>query len=353
MAAFRRRGHEVLVLGPSNGNNSTSSFAAWLFGRLRTAAPGLGVECLELMYNLVAYSRLRKACRRWQPDVLYERYNLFTLAGVWTRRKLDLPYLLEVNAPLAEERARFGTLRLKNLARWSERSTWSGSDFVLPVTRVLADHITAAGVAREKVEVIPNGVNRSRFLGLPALKAAKRSLGLEGRLVLGFVGHVRDWHGLDKAIDFVGKFGDELDLHLVLAGDGPALPELRNRADSLGAAPRISFLGLVPKEKVPAVIAAFDVALQPAVVPYACPLKVLEYMAAGRAIVAPSQPNIREILSHNENACLFDPNIVGHFDNSVLQLCKDRGLRDRVGQAARNTIEQMGLTWDDHVAKIE
>ena len=78
-------------------------------------------------------------------------------------------------------------------------------------------------------------------------------------------------------------------------------------AAELGLANRVCFTGLATREEIPRLVAGFDIALQPASVPYASPLKLFEYMAAGQAIIAPNQPNIREVLEQGRTALLFDP----------------------------------------------
>ena len=149
-----------------------------------------------------------------------ERYNLYFPSGIWARRRFRVPLLLEVNAPLLEERRRFGGIALPRLARWSERFAWREADFVLPVTEVLAGRVAAAGVPRERIRVIPNGINEHAFAHLPDRESAKRQLGLAGRFVLGFVGFMRDWHGLDRVLRFM-KDHPRSDLHALLVGDGP------------------------------------------------------------------------------------------------------------------------------------
>jgi hypothetical protein len=84
---------------------------------LRQALPKALYELLELAYSLLAYRRLSKAAKDFQPDVIYERYNLYLLAGVLLKRRLGIPLLLEVNAPLVFERSQHsGGLALPGLA---------------------------------------------------------------------------------------------------------------------------------------------------------------------------------------------------------------------------------------------
>ena len=227
-------------------------------------------------------ARLASAVLAFRPDVIYERYNLYFPSGIWARRRFRVPLLLEVNAPLYEERRRYGGIALPRLAQWSERHAWRGADLVLPVTEVLAGHVESAGVPRERIHVIPNGINETSFAGLPDREAAKRSLGLAGRFVLGFVGFMREWHGLDRVLRFM-KQQTRGDLHALFVGDGPDRARLERIAAELGLSSRLTITGVVERNAVPAAIAAFDVALQPAVVEYASPLKLFEYLFVGTA----------------------------------------------------------------------
>ena len=215
-----------------------------------------------------------------------------------------MPLLLEVNAPLAEERARFGGLRLRRLARWSENFVWRRAGRVLPVTEVLAGASAAAGVPRDRIDGDPERHRARAISGTGGRRATRDS----EPLVLGFVGFVREWHGLDAVVRGIAG--------LARAGrpcrcwwwaTGPARPGLEELAAELGIADRVRFTGLAAREAVPALIASFDIALQPASVPYASPLKVFEYMAAGRAIVAPDQPNLREVLEDGRTGAAVRP----------------------------------------------
>ena len=107
-----------------------------------------------------------------------------------------------------------------------------------------------------------------------------------------------------------------------------------------------------PHDLINGLIARFDIALQPAAVAYASPLKVFEYMAAGRAIVAPDQPNLREALEHERTALLFDPARPGAFWAAVERLAQDAGLRARLGAAARREVEERDLTWAGNARRV-
>ncbi|HCY63348.1 MAG TPA: glycosyltransferase WbuB [Oxalobacteraceae bacterium] len=343
--ALREQGHEVIIVAPPSGESEAFGSDAGLVAWLKRHLPQWFYELMELAYSLVAYRRLDKAVKQHRPDCLYERYNLFLPAGIWLKRKHKLPMLLEVNAPIFEERARYDGLSLKRLARWSQGYAWRNADYVLPVTQVLADIVADYGVERERIVVIPNGINEKRFAQAPDTETAKAALGLQGKLVLGFTGFVRDWHGLDKVIDLIANDPPESSRYLMVVGDGPARAALEQQAKDLNISHRVNFTGIVGRDDVARYVAAFDIALQPAVVAYASPLKLFEYLALGKAIVGPAQPNLMEILMDGHNAVLFDPEHSHGLPQAISRLCSDADLRVKLGENARTTISEKYLTW--------
>ncbi|MBR0651039.1 glycosyltransferase family 4 protein [Roseomonas terrae] len=346
VAALREAGHEVLVVGPGLYDSAALGGESRLVPLLRRWLPGFAVELLELAYSLPAYLRLRRAASAFRPDVIYERANLFFLSGAWLAQRGGLPLLLEVNAPLAEERARHGRLRLGRLARATERYVWRAADRVLPVTEVLAARIADAGVPRARITVVPNGIHLDAFPDSGDAPAGPTVV------TLGFVGFVRDWHGLDRILHLMAEPAAGPRLDLVVVGEGPARAGLERLAAQLGIAHRLRFTGLVEREEVPRLVAGFDIALQPAAVEYASPLKVFEYMAAGRAIIAPDQPNLREVLEDGRTALLVPPGDADALRAALHRLVADAALRRRLGAAARAEILRRDLTWAGNARRV-
>lgn len=350
--ALRALGHDVVVVGPTAMRNKDFGADSGFVGDLKRILPASFYELLELGYGLIAFFRLWLVYRRERPDVLYERYNLFLLAGAWLRRLVGIPMLLEVNAPLVAERSQFSGLANKRLAQWAERSAWRAADYVLPVTKVLAEFVERAGVDPKHIVVIQNGV-APEFLHGPADGASvRRRLGLEGCIVLGFTGFIREWHGLERVIDFIAENELAHNLRALFVGNGPTVSDLQRRAATRRVEDRVRFAGLVPRAEITNYIAAFDIAMQPHVVPYASPLKLFEYMALGRAIVAPATRNICEVLTDGENALLFDPANQAAFATALKRLCDDDTLRQNLGRAARAALERDGFTWADNATRI-
>ncbi|MEM9421188.1 MAG: glycosyltransferase family 4 protein [Pseudomonadota bacterium] len=356
--AMHGLGHELLICGPEGvhgfGQRSSTmtdaGFDTSVRRRTTPTMPPAAKELAELSYNGWAAQRLLRAAVRFKPDIIYERYNLFFHAGAWVARAMNLPRLLEVNAPLAVERAQHGSLTLKGMARWSEGRLWRHADAVLPVSKVLGEHLISAGVAPDRVHIVPNGVDEDVLTPVHA-HPIRAQYGLTDHLVLGFVGFVREWHGVDRVLHWMAT-DDGYAARLLIVGDGPAVPGLKVLANRLGVADRLVITGVVERSAVPGHIAAFDIALQPAATDYASPLKLQEYMAQSRSILAPRQANIMEALTHDKTAWLFHPEADDQFAMGLSYLAQNAEVRDRLGAAARTYLLERDLTWTANARRV-
>ena len=256
--------------------------------------------------------------------------------------------MLEVNSPLFEERDKYGGIALKRFARWTEYYAWRNADTVLPVTHVLANYIKKAGVPDSKIEVIPNGVELSRFN--PAL-FNERKPELEGKCVVGFVGFCREWHHLDKVMRSLASQQRD-DIIFLLVGDGPVLEELKQLAIELKFEKQFISTGLVKRENLPYWLSQIDIALQPAVTPWASPLKMIEYLAMGKAILADDSPNIKELLTHNQDALLFPSGDINAMTESLIQMVDNPVLVQTLSANAKALIFDKGLEWRNNAQRI-
>jgi glycosyltransferase involved in cell wall biosynthesis len=352
IAALQRQGHQTILVGPASFRTTQFGGSNQLVDRIKRLTPGALYELLEVAYSVAAFVRLRSAVRTHRPDIIYERFSLFFFAGIWMRRWSGLPLLLEVNAPLYEERAENDGLRLRRLGRWAQRILWNRVDHVLPVTGVLARTVAEYGVPRSRISVVPNGVDPARFSAVLNTGAAKAALALPPRLVLGFTGFIRGWNAVHRVIDFVALHRGRFDLHILVVGDGPARDSLSQYAQAKNVSDRITITGIVARDDVARHVAAFDIAVLPGVTPYSSPLKLFEYLRLGRAIVAPDSENIREILTNGQDALLFGTARAGALEAALERLCADASLRVRLGNAARQTITARSLTWDRNAERV-
>jgi glycosyltransferase involved in cell wall biosynthesis len=199
--------------------------------------------------------------------------------------------------------------------------------------------------------VTRNGVDLEKFLPTNS-ELAKTSLGLPSGPVLGFVGYVREWHGLDRIVSMMAERPTLSKTILLIVGDGPARPELLRLAKKLGISDRLHFTGIAKHEALPQIISAFDIALQPEVTAYASPLKLFEYMALGRAIVAPARSNILEILENGVDGLLYSPGDNRALADALERLISDPELRARLGAAAARKIVEFDMTWRGNARRV-
>ncbi|HEB53081.1 MAG TPA: glycosyltransferase, partial [bacterium] len=190
---------------------------------------------------------------------VYERLSLFGLAGLLHARALGVPFVVEANAPLWREAARFRHLGLQHAARGVCRDVMQGADKVLAVSHALADELVREGVRADRVEVLGNGADLARFADAPKLT---RPASLQGRPTMVFLGSLKPWHGIGFLLDaFAALRRRWPTCGLWIVGDGPERERVRRAvADADGA---IVHTESVPHERVPSVLQAADVAVAP------------------------------------------------------------------------------------------
>jgi glycosyltransferase involved in cell wall biosynthesis len=356
IGALRALGHEVLECAlvhkaDGDGNGVVSEAAAGFWEKL--SMPRVATECAEILYSRQGRSRILRAARAFKPDFLYERHALHCRSALDASKRSGVPLLLEVNSPLCDEMQALALLNFPRLARETERAVLSGADRVLPVSDVLARRLCELGATADRVRVIRNGADPShREHADTDGRALRERLGMtNGQLVLGFVGYMRDWHRLELVLEAMARVGRP-EVHLVLAGAGPAMPGLMQRVETLGLGDRVHALGAVKASDVPGVCASFDAAVVPAINEYASPLKMFDSLSAGVATVASDQENIRELLTDRKTGILFVPGDVQSLSDALSEFVDDRERLAAIGRAGRDALVENDWTWEGSATRV-
>jgi glycosyltransferase involved in cell wall biosynthesis len=345
--AFQELGHEVEVVslvdaasGADVGGRGrreqigTNRLPSWLY------------ETLSVGYNLYGYRQLARAIRERGADLIYERYALNSVCGVLANRRFGVPLLLEVNAPWRDHSLTSKPLRLQRLARRLQRWVCANSTHTIVVTAALKRLLVQEGVPERQMTVMHNAVDPRVFHPRVSGEEVRRRYRLQGHVVAGFVGWLRDWHGLEGLIEAIHASGlVARGLRLLIVGTGPSFPQVQRRVRALGLEDGVILAGPVAHEDVPAHIAALDIALQPRATAYACPMKLVEYMAMGRCIIAPDQPNIRELLSEGASARLFPPEDYRRLVELIAELMGAPAERATLGRSAYESTIDRNLIW--------
>ena len=330
--------------------------------RLRAFSAAVGApstaagEVRRTLYNQELLVQLRQRFEHDPPDVVYERASLFGIAGLTFAREMGVPHLLELNAPLVDEQQRYrqgGALR--ELADTSEAWLLAGTDAVLAVSAPLADHVVARGVDRARVHVVANGVDTARFR--PGSDDGVRGrYGLGAGPVLGFVGGLRPWHGVETVPRAIAALtARHPGVQALIVGDGPLAAEIRREVARLGLDGRVTLTGAVPHDEVPAHIRACDVALAPYPAAshtfYFSPLKVYEYMACGVPVVGARLGQLADVVEDGVTGRLYP---AGDTD-ALVEACHDLLARPaearRMGARAAEVIATHH-TWGHNARRV-
>lgn len=273
-------------------------------------------------------------------DVICERYSLFGIAGREGARWHRIPFVLEVNAPLVVEQREHRRLILAPLAAQIERFLFSTAECVVAVSDPLAGYVKSIA-PDANVRTIANGVDFEAFASHSDGTEWRRRWGISNdrERLIGFIGSLKPWHGLELLMAAYATLAErDASVQLVLIGDGPLRGTLEQEANERGLKKRIIFTGALPHTEIPTASQAIDVLTAP--YPdmdhfYFSPLKVFEYMAAGKPIVASRIGQISELLRSEETALLVPPGDVPGMVGAISRILGDAQLARRLGDNAR------------------
>ncbi len=366
--ALQGLGRETLVLttrrGPKDGPDPGAKLVTchtparrkmWAerIGQWTRGGVPLERALLRLLDNIGLYRQGLRWGKAWHPDLLYERYALTAFAGSLIARRLRIPHILEVNAPLAEEEARFRGLKLGGVARSLEGWILRRADRVIVVSGALREHALRLGVDPRRVVILRNAIDPELFHPGRDRRVARERDGMNGRLVIGFSGTLKPWHGVHHLLNAVAQVATAVpSAQLLLIGDGPGRADLEEQARRLGLADRVRFTGAVPHEEVGELLASCDVL----VAPYGpldnhwfSPLKVAEYVAVGRPVVASAIGELKALGEARCGVVLVPPGDETTLGSALHRLATDGRHRARLAAAAASAKP---WTWRDVTGQI-
>ena len=356
--AFVALGHEVTVIAPEPVSPVEGLLPGTRFQTLPSSdlnrlafeslEPHLARALAHVWNNVGAREALNAALASTEFDCVYERLSPFGIAGSLVARERNLPHVLEVNAPLAWEGARYRKQAFSEDAAALEREALMHASLVLTVSSALHDVLVATGVPADRIAVVPNGVDTTLFQ--PDGLSERNGFG--DRIVVGFVGSLKPWHGLDVLADAFERLSADPRFHLLVVGSGPEARVITKLAQRVPD--RVTLKNGISHEAVPAYLRAMDIAVAPypPLDPfYFSPLKLLEYMAMGRAIVASDQGQIPELVAHGRTGLLVSPGDASQLADAISRLASDPSLRERLGSEARQEVLR-SHQWTDRAQQI-
>lgn len=299
---------------------------------LRAAAEGIPVHGVgERAARLGAALLLRRLLRRRKFDVLHAN-EPHALTAAWlagAHRRLALVVSRRVAYPLKKD--------LISLARYR------AAQRILAISRFVAESVTSSGLLPERIKVVYEGVEVPPLPSPEARRIARQRWGAgEGETLLGCVGYLLPEKGQEFLIRALPALREEMAAQkracrLLLAGDGKCRARLERLARERGLGTSVCFAGFV--EDVPQVYAALDVFVFPSL---AEPLgtSLLAAMGYGLPVVAVARGGVPEIVEDGRTGLLVPEPDPATLCEALARLLSDAELSRRLGQAAREAIEQ-------------
>lgn len=283
---------------------------------------------------------------------VWQRHQLFQTAGLRLARQVGAPAVLFAPAVQVWEAERWGTTRPgwgAWLERCGERPALVGADLVACGSDDVAEQVMRLGVPERRILVTPTGVDTDTFADPPDPVPLRRRLGLAGRFVVGWTGSFRRFHAVEQLVEAAATVPGA---NLLLVGDGPERPRIERLARDRGVP--ATFTGTIPHDELPVHLAAMDVAV--VLAPrdggfHYSPLKLAEYLAAGRPVVVPAVGQPAERLTDGVDAVVVPPCDVAALGVALRRLVDDPEERARLGKAARASAESE-WSWDRQVRRV-
>lgn len=285
---------------------------------------------------------------------------LNALPSLWVGHALRLPVVYEMRASWEDAAVDHGTtsegsLRYR-MSRSLETFALRHAGEVTTICEGLRCDIAGRGIPPERITVIPNAVNTAsfQFNVKPDLRL-RHVLGLDGALVIGFVGSFYHYEGLHLLLEAAQHMRlRHPRLRVLLVGGGPQEAALRDQVNALGLHDCVLFVGRIAHADVHRYYGLIDVLAYPRLpvrlTELVTPLKPLEAMAQGHVFVASDVGGHRELVRHGETGYLFRAGDAYALESAIEGVLAQRDLWPQLRARARRFVESE-RTWADSVAR--
>jgi len=350
--ALRNLGHEVFPVimgGTEEANLNTLASDVYkipLYKRLiKRIVPRFIWTSLNnyklIRHDLKAGKILEENILKIQPDLIYERSEYLQDSGAILANKYKIKYFIEVNAPFVEEMNVFeGYSFYHNKAHAIERFKLNSAAKVFTVSSALKDFLVAKyNCLTEKIIVQPNCINPEKvFYDNQTVESLRVELGLDSNKVIGFVGSMFPYHGVDVLINAFSKVIAAFpNTKLLIVGDGIVLNDLKKLTQNLLLEQSVIFTGKVPHKLVFNYIQLMDVCVMAKSNWYGSPVKIFEYGLLKKPIIAPNNLPVRDVMVNMHDGILINENDLD-LEKAICNLLENQSLSDRLANNFYNKV---------------
>lgn len=302
-----------------------------------------------LFFYTERYSKaLLELAKQERPAIIHAASNHWNgLTAVKTARQLGIPSIYEVRGLWEVTRGSRNpewaqSNMFKYIARM-EADAAKGATRVFAITEALRDEMISRGVDGDKIRIVPNGVDTSRFTPIPKDEELASQLGVAGKTVIGYVGSVLDYEGIElmlEAAEVMNRTRE--DFHVLIVGDGAELERFQHYVEEHELEHVVTFTGRVPHEDVERYYSLIDITPFPRLPLPVCemvsPLKPFEAMAMGKAVVSSDVAALKEIVTPGVNGYLHEKGSTESLIEQLTRLLDDPEHTRRIGAQARDWV---------------
>lgn len=293
---------------------------------------------------------LTELAKEHRPAVIHAASNHWNgLTAVKSARKLGIPSIYEVRGLWEVTRgSRNPEWAQSNMYKYMARmeaDAAKGATRVFAITEALREEMVSRGVKQDKIEIIPNGVDTDRFRPLVRDEELAAALGVTGKTVIGYVGSVLDYEGIELLLESAHVLSSEReDFHVLIVGDGAELERFQDYVEEHELDRIVTFTGRVPHSEVERYYSVIDITPFPRLPLPVCemvsPLKPFEAMAMGKAVIASDVAALKEIVTPGVNGFLHEKGNTESLTEELTKLLDHRETAKHIGLKAREWVVQ-------------
>lgn len=359
--ALRARGHEVSLVGPQPLEPYIFNTAGARLRSFVRSLPWWARDAAEFGLAARAAWRAFRTGRAGPVDLVIHRPGVYDFAAARVARRLGAPLALYLDAHVESERAFRAESYWRALHRYGMRTLGRSAVAIATPSRAVADYYAGLGLPADKIVILRNGISERHVrIGLE-ITATHPPLRDGAQCTVGFVGSLSPWHGVDLLLEATRRVTvgaqarDNLrpagrDVRLVIVGRGAEYDTLKAQAQALGLEGIVEWRGAMSHDDAVRAMGEFDIAVLPNTLPTGAPMKLAEYAATGRPIIAPDLPNIRDMFTDGTEIILVQPGDVGALAQAICQLADDPEGARRLGRAAQARVAS--CTWEAAVDQL-
>lgn len=336
--------NDVTVVAPTKTSGFTDTRISD-FKRLRKLHLRRFGQASDTISSIISLLNTR---RRKEYDIVFETFGGPFSVSCYIKRLIHLPVVVELHGVITEEERSYGVSHLYSevIHRELIKKNLQQADGIVAVTSGNKRKFCEIyGLRQDRIRVIPNGAN-TRFFRPMSGNTVRKMLNLDNEnFYVGFVGNLAPWQGLEYLITMAPTIIKRCKKNVVflVVGDGIMKDSLENMVGDNGLSSRFIFTGQVKRNMVPKYINSFDLCVAPFNPHFlmdASPLKIFDYMACGKAIVASNITGVADLLISSKAGLVASPEKPEDFAGAISELLNDDDLRRTLGQNGLNEVRR-------------